>query len=185
MHAVVKYWPEFASEGKEDVRFADILRHESGLAWLNHTFSWDDLSEVGIQANKVSSVIESQPLVHVDRDTVTRAYHSLTQGFIFNEIVRRVDPKGRTLSKFISDEIRQPFSIDLHLAPGSATAAAVRGRVADTNIRHPVSFGWRSLLPWDRSVPSLWATFLSFYHLFSGLHKIFHVGLKIDFETSH
>ena len=29
---IAKYWPEFAQNGKENVKICDVLRHESGLA---------------------------------------------------------------------------------------------------------------------------------------------------------
>ena len=29
-----KYWPEFAQNGKENVKICDVLRHESGLAYF-------------------------------------------------------------------------------------------------------------------------------------------------------
>ena len=39
---VCSYWPEFKTNGKEDITLADVLRHESGLAWIDHTFKIDD-----------------------------------------------------------------------------------------------------------------------------------------------
>ena len=32
--AIAKYWPEFAQNGKENVKICDVLRHESGLAYF-------------------------------------------------------------------------------------------------------------------------------------------------------
>ena len=31
---IEKYWPEFAQNGKENVKICDVLRHESGLAYF-------------------------------------------------------------------------------------------------------------------------------------------------------
>ena len=31
---IAKYWPEFAQNGKENVKICDVLRHESGLAYF-------------------------------------------------------------------------------------------------------------------------------------------------------
>ena len=31
---ITKYWPEFAQNGKENVKICDVLRHESGLAYF-------------------------------------------------------------------------------------------------------------------------------------------------------
>jgi CubicO group peptidase (beta-lactamase class C family) len=93
-----KYWPEFAHNGKGDISLADVLRHESGLAWINHTFKRDDLLVENIKANKVGRVLEQEsphfPQVGGTQNTPTkREYHSITRGCILNEVVRRVDPK--------------------------------------------------------------------------------------------
>ena len=52
---VSDYWPEFAQCGKggENITIADVLRHESGLSCLSHTFEWDDFSTENIKQNKV------------------------------------------------------------------------------------------------------------------------------------
>ena len=35
-----------------------------------------------------------------------RGYHYVTRGFVLNEIMRRVDPKGRTIGQFIREELK-------------------------------------------------------------------------------
>ena len=36
---IAKHWPEFAQNGKEDVRICDVLRHESGLSYFTESLS--------------------------------------------------------------------------------------------------------------------------------------------------
>ena len=38
---IAKYWPEFAQNGKENVKICDVLRHESGLAYFQGNFLKD------------------------------------------------------------------------------------------------------------------------------------------------
>ena len=50
---VSKYWPEFAQNGKEDVRIFEVLRHESGLAWFTESLptikdAWIELVKLAI-----------------------------------------------------------------------------------------------------------------------------------------
>ena len=58
---VHKYWPEFKTNGKEDITLADVLRHESGLAWLDHTFKIDDFMLENLKNNKAGEVLEKEP----------------------------------------------------------------------------------------------------------------------------
>lgn len=44
-----------------------------------------------------------------------RSYHALTRGFVINEIVRRVDPKKRTLGEFVSEEMAGPLKADFYV----------------------------------------------------------------------
>ncbi len=44
-----------------------------------------------------------------------REYHSVTQGFIVNEIFRRVDPSKRTMGEFIKEELREKLGLGLYL----------------------------------------------------------------------
>ena len=97
---VHKYWPQFAQNGKENVTLADVLRHESGLAWLDHTFAKDDFFLENIKANIPGKVFEEEPphfpgTGGVQETETKREYHYVTRGCILNEIVRRVDPKGQ------------------------------------------------------------------------------------------
>ena len=95
---VFTYWPEFAKNGKENIRLCDVLRHESGLSSFNFMHNDHDILRENLKTNSIGAVVEncSQHFPNSTNgvDTV-RAYHGITRGFILNEIVRRVDPKGR------------------------------------------------------------------------------------------
>ena len=61
-----------------------------------------------IKKNKVSDVLEKEPLHFPgfagDAKTPTkREYHTITRGIVLNEIVRRVDPKGRTIGEIVKE----------------------------------------------------------------------------------
>ncbi len=103
---VTKYWPELGQNGKEEITLADILRHESGLAWLDHSFEKDDFYPENIKKNKAGVVFENESL-HlpqvggVEQTPTTREYHTVTRGCMLNEIVRRVHPEGLTIGEII------------------------------------------------------------------------------------
>jgi CubicO group peptidase (beta-lactamase class C family) len=95
---ISKYWPEFAKNGKDNIRLCDVLRHESGLSSFNFMHNDHDILRENIKTNSIGAVVEScnQYFPNSINDVHTeRAYHGITRGFILNEIVRRVDPKGR------------------------------------------------------------------------------------------
>ena len=41
------------------------------------------------------------------------AYHSMTQGWLLGEVLRRVD--GRTLGRFFAEEVAGPTGADFHI----------------------------------------------------------------------
>lgn len=55
-----------------------------------------------IRENAVGAMIADQTPKHAPG--AKRAYHGLTRGWIVNEIVRRVDPKGRTVRRHVCKE---------------------------------------------------------------------------------
>ena len=95
---VSKYWPEFAQNGKGDIRLSDVLRHESGLSSLNYVHKDQDILKENIKMNSIGRIIEKCDQLFpktINGIDSKRAYHGITRGFILNEIVRRVDPKNR------------------------------------------------------------------------------------------
>ena len=93
---IAKYWPEFAQNGKENVRICDVLRHESGLAYFKEDSpSLDDMTTANIKLNKVGEIIEKEELHFPDyKDSDSkRQYHSVSKGLILNEVIRRIHPQ--------------------------------------------------------------------------------------------
>ncbi len=67
-----------------------MLRHESGLAWLNHSFDDDkELLAENLKKNTVGKVVEEEEQRFLpERFGSNREYHAVSRGFILNEIVR-------------------------------------------------------------------------------------------------
>jgi len=63
-----------------------------------------------IKQNKVGKFLEEAPYIKLSEDVV--GYHSMTQDMILNEVFRRVEPNGRTMSEFFEEEIRQQYEIE-------------------------------------------------------------------------
>ena len=153
---IVKHWPEFGTFGKEDITVAEVLRHDSGLAWINHVFGVDELTPEAVKNNSVGSQIEAakQEFPLAAESGKTREYHVMTMGLICNEIMRRVDPKKRTMMEFVRDELSKEF--DIHVGCPERDS----DRIADLSFHQPSTFlkktlalsfgGWR-----NNAVPSI------------------------------
>ncbi|KAI8353956.1 beta-lactamase/transpeptidase-like protein [Mortierella sp. GBAus27b] len=103
---VAAYWPEFGQNGKENVRLVDLMTHESGVPHLdeeNEPMAWSDLAN----EEKFSERLARLP--HLFQGKPTRAYHAMSRGWFLNEIVRRVDPKGRSIGQIVEQDLMSAY----------------------------------------------------------------------------
>jgi CubicO group peptidase (beta-lactamase class C family) len=106
---VSKYWPEFAQEGKERITIRQLLNHQAGL------FAFPELSDKSVleDPDRLATVLAKQKPEYTPG---TRAeYHALTLGYYESEIIRRVDPKIRTIGQFFQDEIATQLGLDFYI----------------------------------------------------------------------
>ena len=102
---VARYWPEFAAGGKESIPVRWLLSHRAGLAAIEGDFtleqalSWDPV---------VTALAAQAPLWEPG---TKHGYHLRSYGWLLGELVRRVD--GRTVGRFLADEIAGPLGLDL------------------------------------------------------------------------
>ncbi|KAF9153686.1 hypothetical protein BG015_002896 [Linnemannia schmuckeri] len=110
---IVEYWPEFGQNGKENVRLRDLMVHESGVPALDDEDKLDVLSWASQgDEEKFSERLARQP--HAFGGKPTRAYHGITRGWFLNEIVKRVDHKGRTIGQIAQQDLMTDYE-DLEL----------------------------------------------------------------------
>lgn len=108
------HWPQFAKKGKQDLTVADVLRHESGLASsFEEKLTLDDIQTDQIKLNAVGRKIEDtrpvfQDILNKDGTVSKRSYHAQTRGLVLNEVIRRVDPQGRTLGEILRQDVGIP-----------------------------------------------------------------------------
>ena len=106
---VSKYWPEFAQQGKEKTTVRQLLSHQAGLYALDVPVD----KGLVLDPDKLASVLARQKPAW--EPGARQAYHAITLGFYESELLRRVDPKHRTIGRFFQDEIATPLSLDLYL----------------------------------------------------------------------
>ena len=106
---VAHYWPEFAQHGKENVTVRQLLGHQAGL------FAFDEPVNRSVIADldRLAVVLARQKPAW--EPGTRQAYHALTLGFYEGELLRRVDPRHRSLGQFFQDEIASPLGLDLYI----------------------------------------------------------------------
>ena len=106
---VARYWPEFAQGGKEQVTVRQLLGHEAGLVWLDEDVPFERLRDLDAMARLLARQKPAWP------PGTRRGYHAMTVGLYMQEILRRVDPKHRTLGRFFDEEIAAPLHLDFYV----------------------------------------------------------------------
>jgi CubicO group peptidase (beta-lactamase class C family) len=106
---VAEYWPEFAQNGKEHITVRQLLAHQAGL------FAFDEPvdRETVQQPDRLADVMARHKPAW--EPGTRQAYHAITLGFYEGELIRRVDPKHRTLGKFFQEEIATPLGLNLYI----------------------------------------------------------------------
>jgi len=104
---VSRYWPEFAAAGKQDVQVRHVLAHTSGLPDFDGPVTAGDLYDWPAVTARLAAQAPRWP------PGTAAGYHSLTQGFIVGEVIRRIT--GRALGVFFAEEIAGPLGADFHI----------------------------------------------------------------------
>lgn len=106
---VAKYWPEFAQNGKGSVTVRQLLGHEAGLVLLDEKLTIDKLRDLDYMARMLAR--QKPAWVPGTR----HGYHTMSLGLYMQELIRRVDPRHRTLGRFFHEEIAEPLGIDFYI----------------------------------------------------------------------
>ncbi len=106
---VCKYWPEFAQQGKETITVRQLLAHQAGL------FAFDEPVDRSVVADldRLAVVLARQKPAW--EPGTRQAYHAITLGYYESELLRRVDPRHRSLGQFFQDEIATPLGLDFYI----------------------------------------------------------------------
>ncbi|MEM8922689.1 MAG: serine hydrolase domain-containing protein [Actinomycetota bacterium] len=101
---VAAYWPEFGTNGKENIEVRHLLGHTSGVsAWAQPVTDDDVLDD-----DKATAMLADQEPWW--EPGTASGYHALNQGHLVGEVIRRAD--GRGLKRFFAEEIADPLGAD-------------------------------------------------------------------------
>jgi len=106
---VCTYWPEFAQAGKERVTVRQLLAHHAGLFAIDEPVDRSTVADL----DRLAIILARQKPAW--EPGTRQAYHGLTLGFYENELLRRIDPRRRSLGRFFQEEIASPLGEDVYL----------------------------------------------------------------------
>ncbi|MGE0215046.1 serine hydrolase domain-containing protein [Mycolicibacterium sp.] len=112
---VARYWPEFATHGKDQILVRHVLDHTAGLEvlteplWPGAAYDWTAMVRA----------LENQSPLHA---AGTRpAYHTVTMSFLAGELIRRIT--GTSYGQALRDLITGPLAADFHVGLGGKDMA--------------------------------------------------------------
>src|SRR5262245_10243318 len=106
---VCTYWPEFAQQGKERITVRQLLAHQAGLYALDEPVTRSLVADI----DRLAVVLARQKPAW--EPGTRQAYHGITLGFYESELLRRIDPRHRSLGQFFQDEIASPLGLDVYI----------------------------------------------------------------------
>lgn len=101
------YWPEFATNGKEDATVRMLLDHSVGLPVFTSELKPGDMYDWDRMCNLLAAQEPSwKPGTRV-------GYQAVSFGWLVGEVVRRVS--GRSLGTFFREEVAEPFGVEFDI----------------------------------------------------------------------
>jgi CubicO group peptidase (beta-lactamase class C family) len=103
------YWPEFAQAGKAAITVRQLLGHQAGLVAITPPLRLRDIADTSTLSARIAAQRPAwQP-------GTRHGYHAVTLGWYQSELIRHVDPAGRTIGRYFADEIAGPLGLDFFI----------------------------------------------------------------------
>ena len=106
---VAAYWPEFAQSGKEAVTVRQMLAHQAGLCAIDEPLDVATLAD----HDRLAEILGRQSPAWTPG--TRHGYHAISLGWYQSELLRRVDPNGRSLGRYFREELAEPLGLELQI----------------------------------------------------------------------
>lgn len=115
---VARWWPEFAAAGKGAITLGQLLSHQAGLSGFTSPATVEDLLAGEPAAERLAAQAP------IWEPGTASGYHAISIGILGPALFRRIE--GRTIRRFIAEEIAGPHGLDIQLGigPGNTHRAA-------------------------------------------------------------
>ena len=143
---VCTYWPEFAQHGKDTITVRQLLAHQAGLFAINEKVDRNVVADL----DRLAIILARQKPEWTPGSR--QAYHAISLGFYEGELIRRADPRHRSLGQFFQDEIATPLGEEFYIRlpesmPDSRLAVPDAGGPFGVLFRLPLPLMFASLNP--------------------------------------
>ncbi len=102
---IARYWPAFASHGKENITIRQALTHEAGLFRLSEMIvhptemlDWDRMKQI---------IADAEP---AHEPGTAHGYHALTYGWLIGGLIEGIT--GKSLQRVLQEELVDPLELD-------------------------------------------------------------------------
>jgi CubicO group peptidase (beta-lactamase class C family) len=106
---VATYWPEFAQNGKATITVRQLLQHEAGLAVIDTPLTLDIIAN----HDQLGEILAAQPPGWIPGSS--QGYHAQSLGWYESQLLRRVDPGGRTIGQFFAAEVARALGVEFYI----------------------------------------------------------------------
>ena len=114
---VATYWPDFAQAGKEAVTVRQLLEHEAGLPVIDTALDIDTIAD----PDRFGAILAAQAPKWIPGSA--QGYHAQSLGWYESQLLRRVDPGGRTIGAFFADEVAAALGVEFYIGLPASVAA--------------------------------------------------------------
>ncbi|MCW4019927.1 MAG: beta-lactamase family protein, partial [Candidatus Bathyarchaeota archaeon] len=152
---IAKYWPEFAQQGKDKITIRQLLAHQAGLYALDERVD----TKVEADLDKLAIILARQRPAW--EPGTRQGYHAITLGFYESELLRRVDPKHRSLGRFFHEEMASPLGLDFYIGlpediPNDRLARTSMANPGPAGLKAPIQLVLAVMNPRSRINRALW-----------------------------
>ena len=138
---VIDYWPEFGQSGKSRVTVAQLVAHQAGVCAIDTPMTLGLLSDPDALADVLA---RQRPAWEPG---TRHGYHAFSLGLYQSELLRRLDPKHRTLGVFFQDEIAGKLGGGMYIGlPKEVSDAQLAGIQIGRDLRAAFSLPPRLIL---------------------------------------
>jgi CubicO group peptidase (beta-lactamase class C family) len=102
---IARYWPEYAAHGKHKTTVRHALTHRAGIPQMPEGVTPERMCDWDWMVREIAAL---KPLAEPGTKTL---YQAMSFGWLIGELVRRTDPKQRSVGRFIREEIAEPLGI--------------------------------------------------------------------------
>jgi len=102
---IARYWPEYAAHGKQKTTVRHALTHRAGIPQMPEGVTPEQMCDWNWMVREIAAL---KPLAEPGTKTL---YQAMSFGWLIGELVRRTDPKQRSIGRFIREEIAEPLGI--------------------------------------------------------------------------